>query len=99
VTWITELRRERAQHTVALVRSVGPDKETIMKRNVGGIDKTLRIIVGLGLLSLLFILEGNARWFGLIGLVPLATAFAGFCPLYAILGVSTCPASGSPHRA
>jgi hypothetical protein len=70
-----------------------------MKRNVGGIDKGLRIIVGLGLLSLLFILEGNARWFGLIGLVPLGTAFIGFCPLYAILGVSTCPAGDTAHRA
>lgn len=64
-----------------------------MKRNVGGIDKALRIIVGLGLLSLVFVLEGNARWLGLIGLVPLGTAFIGFCPLYAVLGVNTCPAT------
>ena len=62
-----------------------------MKKNVGGIDKLLRILVGLGLLSLLVVLEGPARWLGLIGLVPLLTAFAGFCPLYAVFGFSSCP--------
>jgi hypothetical protein len=70
-----------------------------MKRNVGGIDKVLRIVAGLGLLSLLFILEGSAKWFGLIGLVPLGTALVGVCPLYSILGLSTCPAESAPHRA
>jgi hypothetical protein len=64
-----------------------------MKANVGGIDRVLRIVVGVAVLSLFFILEGNARYFGLIGLVPLLTAFVRFCPLYAIIGVSTCPAS------
>jgi|OpeIllAssembly_1097287.scaffolds.fasta_scaffold991767_1 hypothetical protein len=65
-----------------------------MKQNVGGIDKVLRIVVGLGLLSLLFLLEGSAKWYGLIGLVPLGTALMGYCPLYSILGLSTCPISG-----
>ena len=60
-----------------------------MKANVGGIDKILRIVVGLGLLSLLFLLEGNARWWGLLGLVPLATALINFCPLYTFLGINT----------
>jgi hypothetical protein len=73
----------------------------MMKRNVGSIDKGLRIVVGIGLLSLLFLLEGNARWLGLIGLVPLGTALIGYCPLYAVLGLSTCPTSGrgTPHGA
>ncbi len=62
-----------------------------MKVNIGSADKVVRIVVGLALLSLIFLLEGNARWFGLIGLVPLLTAFMGFCPLYTLLGVSTCP--------
>jgi len=62
-----------------------------MKVNIGSPDKVVRIVVGLALLSLLFLLEGKARWFGLIGLVPLLTAFMGFCPLYTLLGVSTCP--------
>lgn len=62
-----------------------------MTRNIGRVDSMLRIIVGLALLSLMFLLEGNLRWLGLIGLVPLLTAFFGNCPLYSILGVSTCP--------
>jgi hypothetical protein len=61
-----------------------------MNANVGGIDRTLRIVVGLVLLSLFFILDGNARYFGLIGLVPLATGFFRFCPAYTLLGVNTC---------
>jgi hypothetical protein len=64
-----------------------------MTQNVGGVDKGLRIIIGIALLSLIFILEGNQRWLGLIGLVPLGTALMGWCPLYAIVGIKTCPAS------
>ncbi|MFH1043788.1 MAG: DUF2892 domain-containing protein [Pseudomonadota bacterium] len=62
-----------------------------MKANVGSVDKILRVVVGLGLLSLILILEGNARWWGLIGLVPLLTGIVNFCPLYALLGLNTCP--------
>ncbi|WP_257310369.1 YgaP family membrane protein [Geothrix fuzhouensis] len=62
-----------------------------MQVNIGSFDKTVRIVAGLVLLSLVFLLEGKARWFGLIGVVPLMTAFTGFCPLYTVLGVSTCP--------
>jgi len=62
-----------------------------MKANVGGIDRILRIVVGLGLLSLLFLLEGNARWWGLVGLVPLAPGTFRFCPAYDLFGMNTCP--------
>lgn len=62
-----------------------------MKTNVGGIDKAARIIAGLVLLSLIFILEGNARWWGLAGLVPLLTGTLGWCPAYTLFGISTCP--------
>ena len=62
-----------------------------MKVNIGSADKAVRIVVGLVLLSLVFLVDGKARWFGLIGLVPLLTAFMGFCPLYTLLGVNTCP--------
>ena len=62
-----------------------------MKANVGGVDKVLRIVVGLGLLSLILILEGNARWWGLVGLIPLLTGLVNFCPLYTLFGFSTCP--------
>jgi hypothetical protein len=62
-----------------------------MKSNVGSIDKIIRIIVGIGLLSLFFVLEGSARYFGLIGIVPIATALMGWCPLYTLIGLNTCP--------
>jgi hypothetical protein len=62
-----------------------------MKANVGSIDRILRIAVGIALLALLFILPGNARWWGLIGLLPLATGLFSFCPAYTLLGLNTCP--------
>lgn len=62
-----------------------------MTVNVGGMDRTIRIVVGIALLALFFILEGNARYWGLIGLVPLATGLFRFCPAYTLLGVNTCP--------
>jgi len=66
-------------------------KESDMKVNVGGVDRIGRIVVGAGLLSLLVFLEGNARWWGFVGLVPLLTGIFGFCPLYTLLGIRTCP--------
>lgn len=66
-----------------------------MQKNIGSIDRIARIIVGLALLSLIFLLDGNARWWGLIGLIPLATGLMRSCPLYSIFGLSTCPLNGS----
>jgi len=51
----------------------------------------LRIVVGIVLVSLFFVLEGNARYLGLIGLVMLATGIFRFCPAYSLIGVNTCP--------
>jgi hypothetical protein len=62
-----------------------------MNVNVGGIDRTLRMVAGLAILSLFFILEGNARYWGLVGIVPLLTGFFRFCPVYPMLGINTCP--------
>ncbi len=62
-----------------------------MKANVGSIDRILRIAAGIALLALLFILPGNERWWGLIGLLPLATGLFSFCPAYTLLGINTCP--------
>ncbi|AQT46150.1 MULTISPECIES: YgaP family membrane protein [Bartonella] len=62
-----------------------------MKQNLGSVDRIIRIIIGVVLLSLIFILDSGARWFGLIGLIPLITAIIGFCPLYKIFGLSSCP--------
>lgn len=56
--------------------------------NVGTIDRILRVVVGLGLLSLVFV--GPQTWWGLVGLIPLLTALIGFCPAYRLIGLSTC---------
>lgn len=61
-----------------------------MNTNVGGADRVVRVIIGLVILSYVFIGEGGARYFGLIGLVPLLTAAIGYCPLYSIIGMNTC---------
>lgn len=62
-----------------------------MKSNVGTIDRVIRVILGLGIGSLFFLLEGPAHYLGLIGLIPLLTGIIGSCPLYSLLGLSTCP--------
>ncbi len=62
-----------------------------MSKNVCSIDRGARIVLGIGVLSLVFFLHGAARLFGLIGLVPLGTGMVGYCPLYALLNTGTCP--------
>ncbi|MBL8527601.1 MAG: DUF2892 domain-containing protein [Burkholderiales bacterium] len=64
-----------------------------MQANVGGIDRAVRIIVGLGLLSMFYFVPGDAKWWGLIGLVPLFTALVRWCPAYTLFGVKTCSTS------
>ncbi|BCZ44403.1 hypothetical protein psyc5s11_04700 [Clostridium gelidum] len=59
-------------------------------KNVGSIDKIIRFIVGLALLSLFFFMKGNLKYLGLIGLVPILTATISICPLYSIVGIKTC---------
>jgi hypothetical protein len=60
-----------------------------MKTNEGGIDRALRVIVGLAVLSLAFM--GPKTPWGYVGIVPLLTGLVGFCPLYSLLGINTCP--------
>ena len=60
-----------------------------MKTNEGGIDRILRIIAGLGLLGLMA--TGTIGWWGWLGVVPLATGLIGWCPVYTLLGLNTCP--------
>jgi hypothetical protein len=62
--------------------------EAIMKTNVGGIDKILRIGAGVALVA--WAALGGPVW-AWIGVVPLATGLTGFCPLYPLLGMNTCP--------
>lgn len=61
-----------------------------MQRNEGTIDRALRIIAGLGILSLVFV--GPQTPWGWLGLVPLLTGLVGVCPVYSIFGIRTCPA-------
>jgi hypothetical protein len=61
----------------------------MLAKNVGSIDRILRIVVGLGLISLVFV--GPQTPWGWVGIVPLLTAFIGFCPLYTLIGIRTCP--------
>lgn len=56
--------------------------------NVGNVDRALRIIVGLGLLSLVFI--GPKTMWGLIGILPILTGLTRRCPAYSPFGISTC---------
>jgi hypothetical protein len=58
--------------------------------NVGMADRIVRVVVGMVLLSLIFFLEGNARYWGLVGLLPLATGVFRYCPAYSLFGVNTC---------
>lgn len=59
-----------------------------MTQNVGGIDRVLRIIIGLVLIALVFV--GPQTTWGWIGVVPLATGLIGWCPPYSIFGINTC---------
>ena len=61
-----------------------------MKANEGVLDRVLRTMVGLVILSLVFI--GPRTPWAWLGLIPLVTGLVGFCPLYRLLGVNTCPA-------
>ncbi|MFN9279077.1 MAG: DUF2892 domain-containing protein [Betaproteobacteria bacterium] len=60
-----------------------------MQTNVGTIDRILRAVIGLALIALT--LAGTIGVWGWIGVVPLLTAALGFCPLYTMLGFSSCP--------
>mgnify|MGYP005828446343 CR=1 FL=1 len=65
-----------------------------MKANVGGMDKIVRIVLGVVLIAAGALgLGGLPWWVAIIGLIPLGTALVGFCPLYTLIGVNTCPTS------
>ncbi len=59
-----------------------------MKRNVGSLDRTIRIAAGVVLIALAA--TGTVGWWGWLGLVPLATGLTGWCPPYSLLGINTC---------
>ena len=61
-----------------------------MKTNEGLLDRVLRVVVGVGILSLAFV--GPKTPWGYVGIVPLVTGIIGMCPLYPVLGINTCRA-------
>jgi hypothetical protein len=59
-----------------------------MKKNIGNVERIIRIVAGLGILSLAFI-GPETRW-GYLGIIPLATGLTGWCPPYALFGKTAC---------
>jgi hypothetical protein len=71
------------------------EKGFIMTSNVGTIDRIVRVVVGLALIAYAIPLgfsETGWNWIGWIGVVPLMTGLLGTCPLYSMVGLSTCSA-------
>lgn len=58
-----------------------------MKFNVGGVDRILRIVIGLVLIALAA--TGTVGWWGWLGVIPLLTGVVRFCPLYSLVGMNT----------
>lgn len=58
-----------------------------MKKNIGSTDRVIRVVAGLLIIALGVLYQS---WWGLIGIIPLVTATAGFCPAYLPFGISTC---------
>ena len=65
-----------------------------MEKNVGGLDKLVRVIVGIALIAMVFV--GPKTAWGWIGVVPLATAALSWCPLYTVIGLKTCAVNPRP---
>jgi hypothetical protein len=71
-------------------------EEKAMHSNVGDRDRIIRIIAGVCILGAFFVLEGNARWLTLIGVIPLVTGLVRWCPAYKLLGLSTQATAHTP---
>lgn len=64
-----------------------------MKKNIGSIERIIRAVVGIVLIALVFV--GPQTPWGWIGIIPLATSIMGWCPPYAMFGISTCKTKAS----
>jgi hypothetical protein len=84
-----EVLRESIEEAEPLVVFPPLSAGASMKSNVGGIDRVLRVVAGIALIALAA--TNTVGWWGWLGIVPLLTGLAGFCPLYPLLGLSTCP--------
>jgi len=67
----------------------------LFQANEGSIDRAARVLIGVGLLSIVFV--GPQSYWGLIGIVPLATGLLGSCPLYSLIGLKTSASKASAH--
>jgi DUF2892 family protein len=70
------------------------DEKGSMTCNIGIVERTIRIVVGLLLIAYaipIWFAPSGWNWIGWIGIIPLITGLVGMCPLYTILGISTCP--------
>jgi hypothetical protein len=65
--------------------------DRIMTRNVGSVDRLVRLVAGVLIVGAGF---GLHSWWGLLGFLPLATGLSGYCPLYRLLGFDTCGDGG-----
>jgi hypothetical protein len=65
-----------------------------MEKNVGSLDRLMRVVVGIALIAMVFV--GPQTAWGWIGVIPLVTAGLSWCPLYTALGIRTCPIASKP---
>lgn len=63
--------------------------DKLLVRNEGRLDRSLRVLLGAGLISLVFF--GPQTGWGWVGLIPLVTGLIGSCPIYRLFGIATCP--------
>lgn len=69
--------------------------KNVVAKNESNTDRTIRVVLGLVILTVGI---AASSWWALVGLVPLITGIVGYCPLYAIVGISTCRPSGASIR-
>ena len=79
----------KIESNTLIIESLNITNGVIIMKNVGGFDRPLRIIVGLILISLVFV--GPQTVWGWLGLIPLLTGAFGFCLVYKIFGINSCP--------
>lgn len=89
VTGVTDATRSAADTVVIEATAPQAQSGAAMKINMGTVDRTARILIGLALIVLA--LMGTIGVWGWVGVVLVATAALGNCPLYSVLGFNTCP--------
>jgi hypothetical protein len=73
---------------IGLINTTFIGREAVMKQNIHNIERVIRVVLGLIILSLIFV--GPKSLWGLVGILPILTGLIGWCPPYQLLGISTC---------